>query len=1453
MKRLYDFLLARSRWVMALGVVAMALGWRTMGSLPVDVFPDIREPRVVIQSEARGLTAEEVEQRVTIPIETAMNGLPGVRKVRASSGAGLSFVWVDFDWGMGLQEARFRVFERLAQVREQLPAEVDAEIAPEVSVTGEIMLVALTAAAGHARTLGEIRELAEFDLRLRLMRIAGVGEVVVTGGRLPELQVLVAPEKLAQLGLTVGDVVEAAAASRTLAGAGYLPNVGGEEVPLCQEARAQSVEALARCVVPAAAGEALRLGDVAEVRLGGAPRRGSAAFEGREAVVLAVQKRPDSNTLALTQALDRELDAFAAAHPAVEVHRQAYRQADFITLAIGEGRTIVRDAALIVVAVLGLTLMRLRPLLLTLLSMPLSVLVGMLLFPAFGLGINVMTLGGLAVAIGDVVDCTIIFVEVIWRRLEENAALPPEEREPKVKAISAAAREVFPSVVVSTGMIVLVFLPLLLLSGLESRFFAPLGLAYLLVFGASFVLAVTVVPAGCLLLWREGKVRKEQTRRPAPAVLLLLALYRPFLAGCLRWPRLVTLLMALLFAGALVVASGFGASFLQTFREDAFTVLISAPPGTSLDESEHLADRAVEAIRDLPGVLSILRRTGRAERDQHAEPVSTSELVVRVDLRQETAAVRQAIRARLGEMPGVSVSVGHPIAHRISAVLSGSSAELSLAIFGEDPEVLRATAAKVKAAMEALPEVTDVNAGREILVESLRIRYDLEALGEMGLTLQAAGEQVAAAFNGLEVGEVREGPRRRSVVVRLDEAVAEPTLETVRAFQLVAPSGMRRRLDAVAEVYLERTSNLLIREQTRRTALITCNAAEGVDSGHLVAALQRAVEPLILAAGCSVAYSGAYEARQTAGRRLALLGGGLLLALFFLLTGVLREAKLAVLALLNVPLCLVGGVVAVHLTTPVLSVASLIGFVTVVGFVLRNGLLLLSRYRELEARGLALTEALMVGSCERLVPVLMTSLTTVLGLVPLVAAANRPGGELLAPLAIVQFGGLISATVLSLLVLPTAYLLCRRGFFRRAAPAMALVAAAMGVAGCKAYERQPLDWEAEAAAWQVAAAPEALGQMTLAQAQALALRLNPAINQARLQARVNARAAGEVGWWEDPVLSADLLRLVRGGSNPYTLASSLAFTIPLSGVNGAMSEAAEAYAQADRQRLLAEEWALRQEVARAAIAWRAAEARRARLSAAESPERQAAEEALERLCAAGEVAPEALRQMRLARRERQVARQQAEGEVLAARQAFAALLGLSPLAETALAPPCDLSLADLPDSPAVPDPLALVGHPEVQAALAQWEASEADLRTEIRRQYPDLELGPAFDREEGENKLGLTLGLRLPLWNRNRAAIATAEGNREVARQACIAAWQDVVRQAASAAERLALLQAAAPVGAPAPDADFAALYAAGERTELELLERADDTLAQALAEIDRRAEILELTLTLAQLRALSR
>lgn len=1442
MKRLYDFLLGRRRVVLAVGVLLALIGWRVGGSLPVDVFPEIREPRVVIQSEAGGLTAEEVERQVTMPIESAMNGLPGVRRVRASSGAGLSFVWVEFDWETPLETARFAVFERLAQVRESLPEGVEAGIAPVVSVTGEILMVALTAAPGGP-TPGELRELAEFDLRTRLLRIAGIGEVVVTGGRLPELQILLDPERLAQAGVSPEALIEAGRGAGTQLGAGYLADVGGEEVPLRQVARVESVEALRQVVVPGAEARAVRLGDVAEVRVGGAPRRGSAAYQGEEAVVLSVQKAPGGNTLALTAAVEAELAAFAAANPGVQVHPQAYRQADFIELSIAEGRSIVRDAVLIVVVVLGVTLLRVRTILLTLLSMPLSVLLGFCLFPAFGLGINMMTLGGLAVAIGDIVDCTIIFVEVIWRRLEENAALPPDERETWVAAIGGAAREVLPSVLFSTLMIVLVFLPLLMLSGLESRFFAPLGLAYLLVFGASFVVAVVLVPVLCGLFWREPRRPVAAAAGPGPVVRAVLALYRPLLRGCLRVPWLVCGVMAGLLAVTIWVASSFGTSFLQNFQEDTLTVLISAPPSTSLAESERLADRAADFIRDIPGVTSVLRRTGRAERDQHAEPVSTSELVVRVDLAADAAAVRGAIREGLATVPGVSVLVGYPIAHRIGAVLSGTSAELAILLFGEDPERLRTLAQEIKALMAEVPEVADVNANREVLVETLRIDYDLEALGEMGLTLRSAGEQLSAAFRGVEVGEVRQGLRRRAIVVRHLATASEegPTPQTLRDFPLVGANGVQRRLADVAQVYAERAPNLLIREQTRRVAQITCNAAEGVDAGRLVEALRQRLEPAVHAAGCSLAFSGAYEARQSAARRLTWVGAGLLTVIFLLLTAILKEVRLALLALLNVPLSLLGSVVAVAVTTPVLSVASLIGFVTVVGFVLRNGLLLLSRYRELEAQGVPLQEALVRGSCERLVPVLMTSLTTVLGLIPLVAAAHRPGGELLAPLAIVQFGGLISATLLSLLVLPTAYWLCRRPW-RPASLAVLGAVVALLLPGCQSYEAAPIDWAAEAAAWQP---PEAAPVMTLAEAQALALRANPTMNRARLAVAHSEAAIRVAGLWQDPTLSADLSRTLASVAEPYLMGTALSFTLPLSGTPAAEARAAEAYAAGDRAELVAQEHALRRAVAEAAVRWAAAERRLTAREAAESDLVKRAEAQLARLAAAGEAPRQAWVAAEQRRQARTLALKQARAAVAQARSDFAALLGLPPEAAERLPLPAD-AWRDLPAAlPPWQPPLAWVAHPRVQAALARLAATEAELEVEIRRQYPDLEIGPTFEREEGENRLGFGFSLPLPLWNRNRAAIASATAQRDLTRADAVAVWREVVQGAAAA---YAQLQQRWPHQCPPCLPDDAALYLAGEVDEADYLEACEAALEATLREVDEHEEGQLLQLMVEQL-----
>ena len=1014
MNRLLDLIISRPIVSMTAALSLAVLGWQCFRTLPVDVFPDLAVPRVVLQTEAPGYTAEEVEQRVTVPIESAMNGIPGVSAIRSSSGGGLSFVWVDFEWGTDLARARFNVFERLQRAREGLPPEIDVEIAPAVSVTGEIMLVALTSEKDGASPL-ELREAAEYELRPRLLAVKGVGEVAVMGGRLPEFRVAVSPEKLAACGLSVAEVIEAVRDTRTNNGAGYLPDVRGDEIPLRQRARADTIETLAHSPVVRGSVGALRLGDVATVSLTGAPRRGSASFDGRAAVVLSVQKVPGGNTTEITEELDRVLADFGEGvrGRGIVVHADGYRQADFIAASVKGGARVVRDAVVVVLIVLVLTLFRIRTILVVLASMAFTIPIAVLLFPPLGLGVNVMTLGGFAVAAGDIVDAAIIFSEAIWRRCDLS--------------ITRAVGTVLPGVAFSTLIVAMVFVPLLMLSGLEGNFFRPLALAYLSVFVMSLAVAFVVTPILSKLLGRDrGRGTVAESAADAHAsvdaagVRVMKRAYRPFLDTAIRFPRLVMMIAIAAMAVAVTVALDFGSTFLPPFREDAFNVVISLPPGASLSESERVAEAAVDGLREIPGVLSVTRRTGRAERDQHAEPVSSSEFVVRVDLSGDVEDIRRRIRAQLGDLPGCSALVGYPIAHRISAVLSGTEAEVAVNVYGDDLQVLRDVVSRAKKLFAEMPEVSDVRANREVTVRTLKIDYDIDALAEAGLTLREAGEQVSVAFNGLEVGEVRDGLKRRAVVVRLEGSEDETDADAVKSLLLCGRGGRMVRLDEVASIVPEEASDLMLREGGRRKALISLNPADGIDTGALVRKLRERLVPVASSVGCSVEFGGSYQSRESAGRRLAALATVLIAAVFLVLIVALRKVSLAALALVNVPLGLIGGVVAVKVADPVLSVSSLVGFVTVIGFVLRNGILLLQRYREGIADGLPAERTIREGSMERMVPIVMTSLTTVLGLVPLILAGEKPGGELRAPLAVVQFGGILGAMLLNLVVVPAA-------------------------------------------------------------------------------------------------------------------------------------------------------------------------------------------------------------------------------------------------------------------------------------------------------------------------------------------------------------------------------------------------------------------------------------------------
>ncbi|MBE6418323.1 MAG: efflux RND transporter permease subunit [Akkermansiaceae bacterium] len=1038
MNALISFCLKNRITVVLISLILAALSIFVVATLPVDVFPELKQPRVTIQTEAGGLTAEEVEQYVSIPLESAMQGTPGVRNVSSSSGGGLSFVWVDFDWGTDIYLARQIVSERLATVRESLPSQVETEMAPIVSVTGEIMVIAIQGDA-TADPL-EVRRVAEFELRNRLLAIPGVGQVTVLGGRLPEYQVAYDPEKMRQAGVSFADLKNTVESAQSSIPAGYLEDVAGVELPVQQNTRAFTTEHLKRAIVTDHPTDGVvRLEHVADVKIDGAPRRGNAGYAradgvaGAEAVVLSVQKVPGANTLELTYAVDAAVKEFEKSRlpKNMKMYADGYRQADFIELSLENGKETLIIAAIVVVVVIMLTLLNFRTAMITLISMPFSVLLGMAVFPIFGLGVNIMTLGGLAVAVGDVVDNAIIFVEIAWRALSRNAAKPKEKQKSRYRVLMEAKKEIVSSITFSSLIILLVFAPLLFLGGIEGQFYRPLGISYMLALAASLLVALTLIPTLCIIFYKPGKKIANNGGDSASARFIK-RVYTPILNFCLAWPKSVFGSLMLITGGALWLGSTYGTSFLPPFNEDCYTLFVNAVPGTSLEETERISRQVMQNVRQIDGVKTVTQRTGRAENDEHAEPVSASELVVRVDLSKDQRRMREQFKEAMRGIPGVSGMVGFPIAHRISSALSNSNSEIAINIFGDDLPQIRAAAKKAAEILADMPEVADARANREVMVDTIHVDYNREVLAAYGLSMADAADQVSAAFNGMQVGEVIRNLDHWDIVLRLD-ADLRRNVDDVRNLQLVAPGGKKVPLGEVAHVYRAETTNLILRDNSRRKAMISCNPAPDSNLGDLAKACREKLDPAMNEMGCTVEYAGTIKSREAAGQRLYMFGGIVCVLIVLLLSGSLGSVRRALVTLINIPLCLVGGIIAVFLASPetvhsvlsgtgyvhpILSVSSIVGFVTVVGFAIRSGLILLNRYRALELGGLSIDQAIRVGSTERVIPIMMTSLTTILGLLPLIWAKDQPGGELLAPLAIVQFGGLVSATVLNLLVIP---------------------------------------------------------------------------------------------------------------------------------------------------------------------------------------------------------------------------------------------------------------------------------------------------------------------------------------------------------------------------------------------------------------------------------------------------
>lgn len=996
--------------------------------MPVDVFPDLTAPTVTVIAEAHGMAPEEVETQITFPIETALNGASGVRRVRSSTSTGIAVVYVEFHWGMDIYRARQIVSEKLQLVRSRLPSDIDPPVlAPISSIMGEIMFIALTSDRHDPR---ELKTMADWTLRQRILAVPGVSQVIPIGGETKQFQIVAKPERLSRYGMSVLELVEAVRSANENVSAGFYKE-GGQEYLIHGVGRIRNLDDIRAIQVKLVQDQPILIGDLAEVRIGNALKRGDGALNGKNAVIIGIQKQPQANTLGLTQALDRVLlDAESTLPEGMVIHRDIFRQADFIQVAIKNVFDALRDGSLLVVFIVLIFLASGRATAITVLAIPLSLVVAVIALKFLGTTINTMTLGGMAIAIGALVDDAIIDVENVTRRLRENHLLAHPK--PVLTVVFEASKEIRVSIVFATVIIVLVFLPLFFLTGVEGRLLRPLGFAYMIALAASLFTALTVTPVLCSLCLAGPK--SLQKHREAWAVSMAKKMYHPVLNSTVQHWKSISWLAVLLLIGAMVLLSRMGQSFLPDFNEGTLTISAVTLPGTSLEESNKMGQWVEDILLKHPEVVSTARRTGRSELDEHAQGINASELEVNL-LMQDRSKIDflAALREDFKMVPGTNITIGQPISHRIDHMLSGTRANIAIKIFGDDLTELRKLAAQVQTAIETVAGVVDLSTEQQAEIPFLTVQFDRQAMARAGITMAQINETLETAFLGHEATRVLEGQATFDVVVRMEEAGME-NLDLLRETLIVTPTGAQVPLHALAHIRKNMGASSVSRENVRRKMVVMCNVA-GRDLTGVVRDIQSAIkETLVLPAGYHIDYGGQFESAQEASRTLLFLGSGVILGIFVLLFMALGTARDAALVMVNLPLALIGGVIGVYLSGSIISVASIIGFITLFGIATRNGILLVSHIHHLmEIEGVPdLKTAVIQGAMERLAPILMTALSAALALIPLAMKAGLPGGEIEAPMAVVILCGLFSSTLLNVLVVPALYL--RFGSKRHPAP-----------------------------------------------------------------------------------------------------------------------------------------------------------------------------------------------------------------------------------------------------------------------------------------------------------------------------------------------------------------------------------------------------------------------------------
>ena len=1017
--KIIRFSLQNRAFVLMAAVLLMVGGIYTTSHIDVDVFPDLNAPTVVVMTEATGMAPEEVERLVTFPVETAMNGASDVRRVRSSSTAGFSVVWVEFDWGTDIYRDRQIVSEKLAEVGESLPPDCGKPtLGPQSSILGEAMIIGLDS---DTTSMQDLRTLADWTFRPRLLSLGGVAQVTVIGGDIKEYQIKLSPEKMKHYDVSLQEVISATESMNRNSTGGVLYEYGNEYI-IRGLLSTDDIDGIGRAVVRMQGDVPITLNNIAEIAVGPkAPVLGVASHRGKPAVLMTVTKQPDASTALLTEKLDKAVEDLKSQIPSdVNVSTDIFRQQKFIDSSIDNIKKSLYEGALFVIIVLFFFLMNVRTTLISLVTIPLSLLVSVLTLKFMGLTINTMSIGGMAIAIGSLVDDAIVDVENVFKHLRQNRKLPESERLPVLEVVFNASREVRLPILNSTFIIVVSFVPLFFLTGMEGRMLRPLGIAFITALFASTLVALTLTPVLCSFLL--GSEKSDKAGKEPALVRWLQKIYNVALEWVLSHKKLTLGSVAALFAVALALFCSFGSSFLPAFNEGSFTINVSTLPGVSLEESDNVGRRAEMLLLSVPEIKTVARKTGRAELDEHALGANVSEIEAPFELSDRPKkAVVEEIRHKLGTLPGVNVEIGQPISHRIDAMLSGTRANIAIKLFGTDLNKMFEIGNQIKTEISAIPGVVDLNVEQQVERPQLQIVPKREMLAKYGVTPSEFTDMVEVYLAGRTVSRVYEGNRVFDLTVKADDD-SRSTIEAIRDMPVDVVGG-KVPFSQIAEIRSAAGPNTINRENVARKIVISANVSDGDLQGAVNRIRKTINDNVPLPEGYHVEYGGQFESAQSATRTLLVTSLMAILVIFLLLYGQFKNVRQASAVLLNLPLALIGGVFAIFFADGIISIPAIIGFISLFGIATRNGMLLIDRYNELRQSGLSLHDAVMRGSLDRLNPILMTALTSALALIPLAFGGDLPGNEIQSPMAKVLLGGLLTSTMLNGFIVPVVYIL----------------------------------------------------------------------------------------------------------------------------------------------------------------------------------------------------------------------------------------------------------------------------------------------------------------------------------------------------------------------------------------------------------------------------------------------